>query len=117
MDLGMVGLGKMGANMAVRLVKSGHRVVATDRNEEARSAAAEAGAEVSRSLDELVEALAKPRAVWVMVPSGDPTEGVVRELAELLEAGDTVIDGGNSDYKDSMRRASELSEKGIAALL
>jgi 6-phosphogluconate dehydrogenase len=113
MELGMVGLGKMGANMTARLVKSGHRVVATDRNDEARSAASAAGAEIKRSLDKLVAALAKPRAVWIMVPSGDPTEGVVRELAELLEAGDTMIDGGNSDYKDSMRRASEVAEKGI----
>jgi 6-phosphogluconate dehydrogenase len=113
MDLGMVGLGKMGANMTARLVKSGHRVVATDRDEEARNAASAAGAEIKRTLDKLVAALEKPRAVWVMVPSGDPTEGVVRELAELLEEGDTVIDGGNSDYKDSMRRAGEVAKKGI----
>ena len=114
MQLGMVGLGKMGANMTARLFEAGHRLVATDRIEEARRAAADVGAEVTASLEDLVRTLDPPRAVWVMVPSGDPTEGVVRALAGLLEPGDIVIDGGNSNYQDSIRRAALLKEKGLA---
>lgn len=113
MELGMVGLGKMGANMTLRLVEAGHRLIVTDRNDDAVKGVADKGAVASASLADLVERLERPRAVWVMVPSGDPTEGVVQELAELVDEGDTIIDGGNSNYKDTMRRAKSLEEKGI----
>ena len=112
MELGMVGLGKLGANMTVRLVEAGHRLVVTDRNDDAVEGAVDKGAVASDSLADLVERLERPRAVWVMVPSGDPTEGVVTELAELVDEGDIVIDGGNSNYKDTMRRAKSVEEKG-----
>ena len=113
MKLGMVGLGRMGANMAARLQAGGHEIVAFDRNAEAVAAVAEAGAAGVASLEELVRALEAPRAVWVMVPAGDPTEGTVVALSKLLSRGDTVIDGGNSFYKDSVRRAEDLARQGI----
>jgi 6-phosphogluconate dehydrogenase len=113
MELGMVGLGKMGANMTVRLVEAGHRLVVSDRDDDAVKGAADKGAVASDSLADLVERLESPRVVWIMVPSGDPTEGVVAELAALVDAGDIIIDGGNSNYKDTMRRAKSLEEKGI----
>ena len=112
MDIGMVGLGKMGANMATRLLLGGHRVVAYDINEDAIQAAEEAGAEGARTLNEVMDKLAPPRSVWVMVPSGQITETTIQNLSDLLSPGDIVIDGGNSNYKDSMRRAEELSLKG-----
>lgn len=114
MRIGMVGLGKMGANMATRLLRGGHEVVAYDRNPEAIAGAAAAGVEGADSLQALVAALPAPRAVWVMVPSGAPTENTLRELATLLERGDVVVDGGNSNYQDSMRRAAELARGGIS---
>ncbi len=104
MKVGMVGLGRMGGNMATRIGGAGHEVVGYD----AFSDASQVG-----SLAELVEGLDAPRVVWVMVPSGDPTEGVVTELAGLLAAGDIVIDGGNSNWHDSVRRGGELGDKGI----
>ncbi len=113
MELGMVGLGRMGANMTTRLVRAGHRVVATDVKTEAVAEAVKDGAEGARSLDELVQKLGAPRAVWVMVPSGKATESVVDGLAERLSKGDTVIDGGNSNYKDTMRRGEKLAAAGI----
>ncbi|NOY99543.1 MAG: decarboxylating 6-phosphogluconate dehydrogenase [Chloroflexi bacterium] len=113
MDIAMVGLGKMGRNMATRLLRGGHRVVAYDVNEAAILAAEEAGAEGARSLEEITVKLAAPRSVWIMVPSGKITESTVSALSEALEAGDTVIDGGNSNYKDSMRRAASLAGKSI----
>ena len=113
MELGMIGLGKMGANMTRRLLKGGHRVTVYDRASEAVQAAAEAGAIPSDSLADLASKLAAPRAVWVMVPAGEPTEGVVQSLADVLSPEDTVIDGGNSNYKDSMRRADMLQERGL----
>jgi len=114
MNIAMVGLGKMGANMARRLIKGGHRVVGTDHSPEtARKLAAEVGLNPAASLKELVAALPAPRVVWVMVPSGAPTEAVINELADLLDAGDTIIDGGNTFYKDDIRRAAELEPKGI----
>ena len=113
MDMAMIGLGKMGFKMAVRLLRGGHRVVAYDLFEDAIEATEAEGAEGARTLDEVVEKLEPPRAVWVMVPSGDPTEGTINELAARLSKGDVIIDGGNSNYKDSMRRAEELTEKGI----
>lgn len=114
MDIAIVGLGKMGANMARRLIKGGHRVVGTDRSPEAaQKLAAEAGLVPANSLHEMVLALPTPRAVWVMVPAGVPTEAVVKELGDLLSPGDTIIDGGNTYYKDDIRRASMLQPKGI----
>ncbi|MDT8304382.1 MAG: decarboxylating 6-phosphogluconate dehydrogenase [Anaerolineae bacterium] len=113
MDIAMIGLGKMGANMTVRLLRDGHRVVAYDLNEEAIQEAEKAGAAGARTLPEVVETLERPRAVWVMVPAGAPTEETIDALASLLDAGDVVIDGGNSYYKDSVRRAELLDEKGV----
>ena len=113
MELAMVGLGKMGANMTTRLLTAGHGVVVTDRNPEAVRVAAEGGAVAAESLQELVLELSAPRAVWVMVPSGAPTESVVQELSERLDAGDLVIDGGNSNYKETIRRGEQLKDKDI----
>ena len=113
MDIGMIGLGRMGANMTTRLLRGGHRVVAFDMKPEAVAEAAAGGAEGAGSLAELCKALAEPRAVWSMVPSGAPTEQTVAELAELLVPGDTVLDGGNSNYKDSIRRAATLRARGL----
>lgn len=104
MQLGMVGLGRMGANMSERLRRGGHEVIGYDRDTDVSDAA---------SLAELVERLEAPRVVWVMVPSGDPTEATIKELAELLQSGDLVVDGGNSNFRDSMRRGEELKAKGI----
>ena len=113
MQLGMVGLGKMGANMTTRLVRGGHDVIAFDRSPDAVSSSVAQGARGARSLEDLVGQLSAPRAVWVMVPAGDPTEQTVRSLTKLLAAGDTIIDGGNSNYKDSVRRAAMVGEHGI----
>ncbi len=113
MELGMVGLGKMGANMTSRLIEAGHRLVVTDRSNDAVARAADKGAVASSSLAELVKGLERPRAVWVMVPSGAPTEGVVKELVELVDEGDILVDGGNSNYKDTQRRAAGLEERRI----
>ena len=113
MDLGMIGLGRMGGNMVQRLLKGGHRVVAYARGREAIEAAVAQGAVGAFSLDELIDKLDPPRAIWSMVPSGDPTESTIRSLVERLSAGDTIIDGGNSNYKDSVRRAAMLKERGL----
>src|SRR5882724_4586610 len=113
MQLGMIGLGRMGANMARRLMRGGHRCVVYDRSAGAVKTLAGEGATGTDSLAALVAALARPRAVWVMVPAGAPTESTVTELASLLEPGDTVIDGGNSFFKDDIRRARELAAKQI----
>ncbi len=114
MKIGMVGLGKMGGNMTSRLLKGGHEVVVIDHNQDAISKAESEGADGAESLEDLVGKLKTPRIVWVMVPAGDPTESLLNELGELLSDGDTVIDGGNSNYKDTQRRATELKEKGIS---
>ncbi len=114
MKIGMVGLGKMGGNMTSRLLKGGHEVVVIDHNQDAISKAESEGADGAESLEDLVGKLRTPRIVWVMVPAGDPTESLLNELGELLSDGDTVIDGGNSNYKDTQRRATELKEKGIS---
>jgi 6-phosphogluconate dehydrogenase len=113
MRIGMVGLGKMGANMTARLLRGGHQVVVHDRAGDAVARAAAGGAAGADSLEALVGKLAAPRAVWVMVPAGAPTEETVERLAALLSPGDTVIDGGNSNYKESMRRAAALRGRGI----
>jgi 6-phosphogluconate dehydrogenase len=113
MQMGMTGLGRMGANMVRRLMKGGHKCVVFDLNPENVKNLAAEGAGSSTSLDDLVSKLSKPAAVWVMVPAGGPTEKTVMALAEKLKAGDTIIDGGNSYYKDDVRRAKLLKEKGI----
>ena len=113
MRLGMVGLGRMGGNMSIRLLRKGHDVVGYARSEESRGRVARQGANAVTSLEELVSVLDAPRAVWLMVPAGDPTENTVTRLGELLEAGDIIVDGGNSLFRDSLRRAAELSKKGI----
>jgi 6-phosphogluconate dehydrogenase len=116
MELGMIGLGRMGANMTKRLVGGGHRVVVFDRAADAVAAAAADGAIAADSLEDLKSKLAAPRAVWVMVPAGDPTEQTVAALAELLDEGDLVIDGGNSNYRETVRRAATLADAGIDML-
>ena len=113
MEIGMVGLGKMGANMTTRLLKGGHSVVAYDRNAENVEAAVGQGAQGIESLDQMAAALSAPRSVWVMVPAGEPTEKVITDLAASFEQGDAIIDGGNSNYKDTMRRAEALRGRGI----
>jgi len=114
MQLGFVGLGKMGLNMVTRLVRSGHQVVAFDRSAEAVGRAESVGCRRAASLEALVAALAAPRAVWVMVPSGAPTETTVEALGTLLSAGDVIIDGGNSNFHDDVRRAGLLAKKEIS---
>jgi 6-phosphogluconate dehydrogenase len=113
MDIGMVGLGRMGANMTQRLLDGGHRVVVSDLNADAVSASAKAGAEAASSLQDLVAKLSPRRAIWIMVPSGAPVQATIDALAPLLSKGDVVIDGGNSNYHDSMRRADELRAAGV----
>jgi len=113
MELGMVGLGKMGANMAERLLKGGHKVTGFDPNADARTLLVSKGAGEANSLEALVKALPTPRVVWVMVPSGKITDDTVDTLYKLLSAGDTVIDGGNSNYKDTQRRAASYVDKKI----
>jgi len=113
MQLGMVGLGKMGANMTRRLMRGGHQLVVSDLSTEAVKQLAGEGALGSSSLQDLVQKLSAPRAVWIMVPAGDPTEQTVQKLASFLSAGDTIIDGGNSYFKDDVRRAKSLQAKGI----
>ena len=115
-DIAMVGLGKMGSNMATRLLAGGHRVAVFDLSADAVGAAARGGATGTRSLEELVNLLPAPRAVWVMVPAGKPTEASISTLAGLLAPGDIVIDGGNSNYKDSIARAQTLARRGIHML-
>jgi 6-phosphogluconate dehydrogenase len=113
MQLGMVGLGRMGSNMVRRLMRGGHECVVTDLSADAVKQLAGEGATGSESLDDFVSKLTKPRAAWVMVPAGAPTENTVKALAERMEAGDIIIDGGNSYFKDDARRAKELEPKGI----
>jgi 6-phosphogluconate dehydrogenase len=114
MDIVIIGLGKMGGNMARRLLRGGHRVVGYNRSPEtARALAAEAGLVPALSLEEAVQKLSSPPAVWVMVPAGAPTESTVDALAALLSPGDIIVDGGNSNYKDTMRRAAMVKEKGL----
>lgn len=113
MRIGLIGLGKMGANMAARLLEGGHEVVVTDLDEGAIRAVEDRGASGARSLDELVDALEAPRIIWVMVPAGEATESTVTRLADLLAPGDMIVDGGNSYYRDTIRRGQILREKSI----
>lgn len=114
MEIGFVGLGRMGKNMVLRLVRGGHRVVAWDPNPESVAEVARAGAVGSSGLADVIAKLGdRPRAVWAMVPSGAPTEQVIQDLGAGLERGDIVIDGGNSYYKESVRRAGVLRERGV----
>jgi 6-phosphogluconate dehydrogenase len=113
MQLGFVGIGKMGLNMVTRLLRGGHDIVAFDLSADARTRAEGAGARAVGALGALPQALAAPRTVWVMVPAGDATESTVAALAGLLSEGDTIVDGGNTHFKDDLRRARELTAKGI----
>ena len=113
MQIGFVGLGKMGSFMVQRLMRDGHDVVAYDISADAVEGVVEKGAAGAGSLEELAAALEAPRAVWVMVPHGDPTTQTIRGLAEVLGEGDVVVDGGNSPFHDDARHAAMLSEKGI----
>ena len=113
MQLGMVGLGRMGANIVRRLIRDGHNCVGYDVSPDAVKALAAEGAIGSESLADFVAKLEKPRAAWVMVPAGEITDKTIAALAEVLEPGDTIIDGGNSHYHDDIRHADELREKGI----
>ncbi|MBN9566949.1 MAG: decarboxylating 6-phosphogluconate dehydrogenase [Alphaproteobacteria bacterium] len=113
MQLGIVGLGRMGGNIARRLMKARHEIVAYDRDEHAIAALAKDGAKAASSLDAFISLLSPPRAVWVMVPAGAATEESVAALSNILQKGDTIIDGGNSFYKDDIRRAKIVSARGI----
>ncbi|SHG30281.1 6-phosphogluconate dehydrogenase [Kaistia soli DSM 19436] len=113
MQLGIIGLGRMGGNIAKRLMDGGHTTVVYDRSTDAVKASVSAGATGASSLEDLVAKLAKPCAIWVMLPAGAPTEDTITALAAMLAPGDTLIDGGNSFYKDDIRRAKALAEKGL----
>ncbi|MBP8997310.1 MAG: phosphogluconate dehydrogenase (NAD(+)-dependent, decarboxylating) [Anaerolineaceae bacterium] len=113
MQIGMIGLGKMGMNMAQRLIRGGHRVVGNARSEETIREAEAIGVVGAYSVEELVGSLSTPRVVWVMVPAGEVTESVINSLIPLLSRDDIIIDGGNSNYKDSVRRAAELADYGL----
>ena len=114
--IGMVGLGRMGGNMTVRLIRGGHDVVAFDSSDEAVGRAEQGGASGAHSLEELVKQLDQPRVVWIMVPAGDITEQTVQTLRGLLSRGDVIVDGGNSNFRDSQRRGEELGKDGVRFL-
>ena len=113
MELGFIGLGKMGMNMVTRLQQGKHRVVAYDRTTDLVKQAEKVGCVGAASLEDMVSKLKAPRAVWIMVPSGPPTEETVNKVAPLLSTGDIIIDGGNTNFHDDMRRAAELKKKGL----
>lgn len=113
MELGMIGLGRMGANMTERLVLGGHRVITYDRSAEAVQRVVDKGAVGAHSLADFVKQLGPPRAIWLMVPSGDPVDQTIAQLLPQLSKGDILIDGGNSNYKDSIRRAGNLKRAGM----
>jgi len=116
MELGMIGLGRMGGNMARRLLRAGHCMVVYDTLGSAVEVVVEQGATGAGSITDLVQKLSRPRAVWLMVPPGEATESTINALPRELSTGDIVIDGGNSNYRDSMQRAAFLAEKGLAFL-
>jgi 6-phosphogluconate dehydrogenase len=116
MELGMIGLGRMGANMTRRLIAGGHRLVVYDRDPSAVAAMAAEGAVGVESLEAVPGKLSAPRAVWIMVPSGDPVDQTIAALCGFLQHGDILIDGGNSNYSDSMRRAASVRQKGLEFL-
>jgi 6-phosphogluconate dehydrogenase len=113
MDIAMIGLGRMGANMAQRLVRGGHRVVGYDPAEAARAGLAQKGADTAVSLEALVGTLKSPRVIWLMVPAGAITDSTITSLLPLLAAGDTIIDGGNSNYRDTQRHAKMVAPQGV----
>jgi 6-phosphogluconate dehydrogenase len=116
MQIGMVGLGRMGFNMTLRLLRAGHAVVAFDVSFERAGEAAKQGAQPARALADLAQALAPPRAVWLMIPSGKPVDDAIEQLVPLLARGDLIVDGGNSNFRDSTRRAARLAEAGLALI-
>jgi 6-phosphogluconate dehydrogenase len=113
MELGMIGLGRMGASMTERLVRGGHRVISYDRSAEAIQRVVDKGAIGAHSLADFVKQLTLPRAIWLMVPSGDPVDQTIEQLLPSLTNGDILVDGGNSNYKDSIRRAEKLKAHGM----
>jgi len=113
MDIGFVGLGRMGLNMTIRLARAGHRVVAWNRSPDKVAEAKSQGAEGAASLEALVSALAPPRAIWAMIPAGKPVDDLLDTLVPLLKRGDLVVDGGNSNYHDSKRRSERLRSAGL----
>ena len=114
MQLGLIGLGKMGGNMAERLRKAGHKIVGFDFSAEAVKRLADAGSVGVNSLEDMVKNLTdSPRAIWIMVPAGDPVDQTIAKLKPLMNKGDIFIDGGNSNYKDSQRRHEEMKKKGF----
>ncbi len=113
MQLGVIGLGRMGGNISVRLMRAGHHCVVYDHSADAVARVSGEGAKGAKDLADLLGALEKPRAVWVMLPAGEITEDTIKTLSEHMEAGDTIIDGGNTFYKDDIRRAAKLRERGI----
>ena len=116
MELGMIGLGRMGANMIERLLKGSHKIVGYARRPESRKRVEERGAATASSLEDLVSQLSIPRIIWLMIPVGKPVDQTIEALLPLLNSEDIIIDGGNSYYKDTLRRASMLKEKGIRFL-
>src|SRR5205809_3516768 len=113
MRLGMVGLGRMGANMTRRLMRGGHELVVSDLSPDNVKHIAGEGAIASSSLDDFISKLGKPRIAWLMVPAGGPTEQTMQALARRMQSGDIIIDGGNSYFKDDVRRSNQLKDKGI----
>lgn len=113
MELGMVGLGRMGANMSERLVRAGHRVVAHDLDAEAIARAAERGIEPAETPRSLADKLATPRTIWLMVPAGDPVDATLRAFGPVLGEGDVIVDGGNSNYRETLRRAEQMEAQGL----
>src|SRR5438876_9279440 len=113
MDLAMIGLGRMGANMTERLVRAGHRVVGYARSAESRQRAVQVGGEAATSLADVMERLRPPRVIWLMIPAGPAVDQTLQTLVPLLGRGDTVVDGGNSYYRDTLRRVPMLEERGL----
>ena len=116
MELGMIGLGRMGGNMVQRLLAAGHRVVAYDTSVDAVAVSESQGAHGSNSLEEMVSHLASPRPIWLMLPQGQPTQDTIDRLAPLLSPGDVILDGGNANYKDTLTRADALAADGIVLI-